>query len=76
MQATVEANHLGVRKVHDLEETVAKKGLVFGRARQICEPWQPEQAKKVLVENMRVPFPAALAPQARRTNRADCLCNP
>jgi hypothetical protein len=46
LQATVEANHLGVRKVHDLEETVAKKGLVFGRARQIWEPWQPEQAKK------------------------------
>ena len=54
LQAAVEANHFGVMHVHNLKETLAKKGVAFSRECLIFEVCQPQQAKKVLEENMSV----------------------
>ena len=50
--AAVAANHFGVMHVHNLKETMAKKGVEFARECLIFEVCQPQQAKKVLDENM------------------------
>jgi len=54
LQAAVQANHFGVMQVHNLKETLAKKGVEFARECLIFEVCQPQQAKKVLDENMSV----------------------
>ena len=54
LQAAVESNHFGVMHVHNLKETMAKKGVEFDRECMIFEVCQPQQAKKVLEENMSV----------------------
>ena len=54
LQAAVQANHFGVMQVHNLQETMAKKGVEFAHECQIFEVCQPQQAKKVLDENMSV----------------------
>ena len=52
LQVAVQANHFGVMQVHNLKETMAKKGVEFARECLIFEVCQPQQAKKVLDENM------------------------
>ena len=54
LHAAVEANHFGVMQVHNLKETMAKKGVEFDRECLIFEVCQPQQAKKVLDQNMSV----------------------
>ena len=54
LQAAVQANHFGVMQVHNLKETMAKKGVEFARECLIFEVCQPQQAKKVLNENMSI----------------------
>ena len=54
LQAAVQANHFGVMQVHNLKETMAKKGVEFARECLIFEVCQPQQAKKVLEQNMSV----------------------
>lgn len=54
VQAAVEANHFGVMQVHNLKETMAKKGVEFARECLIFEVCQPQQARKVLDQNMSV----------------------
>ena len=54
LQSAVEANHFGVMQVHNLKETMTKKGVEFSRECLIFEVCQPQQAKKVLDENMSV----------------------
>src|SRR5664280_2749073 len=54
LQTAVEANHFGVMQVHNLKETMAKKGVEFAHECLIFEVCQPQQAKKVLDENMSV----------------------
>ena len=54
LQVAVAANHFGVMQVHNLKETMAKKGVEFARECLIFEVCQPQQAKKVLDENMSV----------------------
>ncbi len=54
LQAAVQANRFGVMQVHNLKETMAKKGVEFARECLIVEVCQPQQAKKVLDENMGV----------------------
>jgi uncharacterized protein (DUF302 family) len=54
LQTTVEANHFGVMQVHNLKETMAKKGVEFARECLIFEVCQPQQARKVLDQNMSV----------------------
>jgi uncharacterized protein (DUF302 family) len=54
LQAAVEANHFGVMHIHDLKATMTNKGVEFGRECMIFEVCQPQQAKKVLEENMSV----------------------
>jgi uncharacterized protein (DUF302 family) len=54
LQAAVEANRFGVMQVHNLKESMAKKGVAFARECLIFEVCQPQQAKKVLDQNMSV----------------------
>jgi len=54
LQAAVEANHFGVMQVHNLKDTMTKKGVEFASECLIFEVCQPQQAKKVLDENMSV----------------------
>lgn len=54
LQAAVQANHFGVMQVHNLKETMMKKGVDFARECLIFEVCQPQQAKKVLDQNMGV----------------------
>ena len=54
LQIAVPANHYGVLHVHDLRETMAKKGVEFAHECLIFEVCQPQQAKKVLEENLSV----------------------
>ena len=54
LQAAVGANRFGVMQVHDLQETMTKKGVDFAHECLIFEVCQPQQAKRVLEENMGV----------------------
>jgi uncharacterized protein (DUF302 family) len=54
LHAAVEANHFGVMQVHNLKETMVKKGVPFAHECLIFEVCQPQQAKKVLDQNMSV----------------------
>ena len=54
LQVAVPANHFGVMHVHNLKETMTKKGVAFDRECLIFEVCQPQQAKLVLDENMSV----------------------
>ena len=54
LQAAVQTNHFGVMQVHNLKETMTKKGVEFARECLIYEVCQPQQAKKVLDENMSI----------------------
>lgn len=52
LHAAVLANRFGVMQVHDIRETMAKKGLEFANECLIFEVCQPRQAKKVLDDNL------------------------
>jgi uncharacterized protein (DUF302 family) len=52
--AAVQANHFSVMQVHDLKETMAKKGVEFARECLIFEVCQLQHAKKVLEESMSI----------------------
>ncbi len=54
LEAAVTANHFGVMQVHNLKETMARKGIEFDHECLIFEVCQPQQAKKVLEQNMSV----------------------
>ena len=54
LQTAVQANHFGVMQVHNLKETMTKKGVAFARECLIFEVCQPQQAKRVLAQNMSV----------------------
>ena len=54
LQAAVQANHFGVMQVHNLKETMNRKGVEFVHECLIFEVCQPQQATKVLDENMSV----------------------
>ena len=47
-------NHLGVLMVHDLKQKMAEKGVEFGPKCHIVEVCNPNQAKKVLEDNMTI----------------------
>lgn len=54
LQAAVQSNHFGVMQVHNLKETMAKKGVEFAHECLIFEVCQPQRAKKVLDQDMSV----------------------
>jgi uncharacterized protein (DUF302 family) len=54
LQAAVQKHRFGVLHVHNLKETMAKKGVEFERECLIYEVCQPQQARKVLEQNMTV----------------------
>jgi uncharacterized protein (DUF302 family) len=54
LRVAVEANGFGVMQVHDLKETMRKKGVEFDHECQIFEICQPDQAKKVLELDMSI----------------------
>ena len=52
LERAVIANKFGVMTVHNLNETMAKKGVQFDRPCRIFEVCKPHQAKKVLEKNI------------------------
>ncbi len=52
LEKAVVAHKFGVMTVHDLRETMKKKGVQFDRPCRIFEVCNPLQAKKVLEKNM------------------------
>lgn len=52
LQAAVAENGFGVMQVHNLKETMVKKGVEFDRECLIFEVCQPKLAKKVLEGDM------------------------
>ena len=54
LQAAVPANHFGVMQVYNLNENMAKQGVEFACECLIIEICQPQQAKRVLEQNMSV----------------------
>ena len=54
LQTAVQKNRFGVMQIHNLKETMAKKGIEFNRECLIYEVCQPQQAKKVLEQSMSV----------------------
>ena len=54
LEAAVASHKFGVLGVHDLQETMAKKGVEFARQCRIFEVCNPHQAKKVLEANLEI----------------------
>lgn len=54
LRVAVEANHFGVMQVHNLKDTMTRKGVQFSHECLIFEVCQPQQAKKVLEKNMSI----------------------
>ena len=54
LQTAVQANHFGVMQVHNLKETMTRKGVEFTHECLIYEVCQPQLAKQALDENMSV----------------------
>ena len=52
MQAAVQRHKFGVLHIHNLQETLKKKGVDFPNACQILEICNPQKAKEVLSEDM------------------------
>tara|TARA_R110001592_G_scaffold109492_4_gene305303 strand:+ start:140 stop:526 length:387 start_codon:yes stop_codon:yes gene_type:complete len=54
LESAVQKNHFGVMHIHNLKETMDKKGVDFDHECLIFEVCQPQQAKKVLDQNMSI----------------------
>jgi uncharacterized protein (DUF302 family) len=54
LPVSCQANRFGVMQVHNLKETMARKGVEFTRECLIFEVCQPQQAKEVLERNMSI----------------------
>ncbi|MDE3016950.1 MAG: DUF302 domain-containing protein [Pseudomonadota bacterium] len=52
LQAAVQRHQFGVLHTYDLQETLKKKGVDFPNECRILEICNPQQAKKVLAEDM------------------------
>jgi hypothetical protein len=52
LQAAVQLHKFGVLHIHNLQETLKKKGVDFPNACQILEICNPQKAKEVLTEDM------------------------
>ena len=52
LQAAVQRHMVGVLQIHNLQETLKKKGVDFPNACQILEICNPQRAKEVLTEDM------------------------
>ena len=54
LQVAVQVNHFGVMQVHNLKETMTKKGVEFVHECLIFEVCHPQQAKRVLDQDMSI----------------------
>jgi len=52
LQVAVQGHKFGVLHIHNLQETLKKKGVDFPNACQILEICNPQRAKEVLTEDM------------------------
>ncbi len=52
LQASVQKHKFGVLHIHNLQETLKKKGVYFDKECQILEICNPHRAKEVLSEDM------------------------
>lgn len=69
LQAAVQANHFGIMQVHNLKETMAKKGVEFAHDCLIFEVCHPQQAKHVLEQDPERLHDATLPHQHLRRER-------
>ena len=54
LEAAVTRHRFGVLGMHDLKETMARKGVTFARECRIFEVCNPHQAKRVLEANLEI----------------------
>ena len=54
LENAVTQHNFGVLAVHDLQKTMAKKGVDFASACRIYEVCNPQQAKRVLERNLQI----------------------
>lgn len=54
LESAITDNHFGLMQVHDLQATMMNKGINLENECLIFEVCQPQQAKKVLEQNMSV----------------------
>lgn len=54
LEQAVARNGFGVMGVHNLKESMAKKGVAFARECRVFEVCNPQQAKKVLEANLEI----------------------
>ena len=54
LESAVKSHQFGVMQIHNLKETMIKKGVEFESECLIFEICQPQQAKKVLEQNMSI----------------------
>ena len=54
LEVAVPANKFGLLTIHNLKETMAKKGVEFDRECRVFEVCNPHQAKKVLEARMEI----------------------
>ena len=54
LEAAVTHHKFGVLGIHDLKETMAKKGVAFARECRVFEVCNPHQAKRVLEANLEI----------------------
>ena len=52
LQVAVQRHKFGILHIHNLQETLKKKGVDFANACQILEICNPQNAKEVLTEDM------------------------
>src|SRR5262244_860201 len=71
LQAAVQLHKFGVLHIHNLQETLKKKGVDFPNACQILEICNPQMAKEVLSEdmdlNMELPCRVSVYSEGRKT---------
>jgi len=56
LEEAVKRNKFGVLHIHDLKKTLKEKGIDFPNACKILEVCNPQQATKVLTQNMTMNF--------------------
>ena len=73
LEVAVTRHGFGVLGMHDLKETMAKKGVTFARECRIFEVCNPHQAKKVLEANLEISTALPLSDLGVRRGRVTKL---
>jgi len=78
LEAAASRHKFGVMAVHDLQASMAKHGLTFGRVCKIYEVCQPQQAKRVLEANAAIAtvLPCRIAVYAEKDQTVLAMIKP